>query len=195
VKRTILCIGDSITFGYAHDATPYPARLATLLSRAVVNMGTGFDRLSQIASRYSQYCAPFPYDAGVLEGGTNDLGLDSTSGSTVAAAFLTIADAMRASGMDRVVGVLVPPRAGSSGWDNTKEAQRLAANIAISAGAETRPWLRIVDSDAVLGDGASPPALVAAFDYGDHLHLSGGADDPETSGMSALAVAVAAALG
>lgn len=193
-KPAIITVGDSLTFGYAHDSTPYPARLATLTGRPVVNGGIGYDRLSQISSRYTQYFSPFPYGECVLEGGTNDLDLDAASGATVGAAFLAIADAMRTAGCLRVVGVLVPPRWGSSGWTSGEDTERLAANAAIVAGKSSRSWFATVDSDAVLGDGGALPdggvqqiGLATAYDYGDHLHLNG-------TGMDALAAAVAAQL-
>lgn len=186
-RPAVVCIGTSLTFGYNQNSNPYPARLATLTGRPVVNLGVGGDRIASISSRFTQMGAPFPFGVGVLEGLTNDLALDSMAGTTAAAAFLALADAMHTAGIPRVVGVLIPPRTNSSNWDNTKEAERVIANAAIVTGAASRPWMSVVDSNAVLGDGVTPPALQASYDYGDHLHLS-------SAGLQALADAVAALL-
>jgi lysophospholipase L1-like esterase len=182
--RAFVSAGTSLTYGYAHDATPYPARLATLMGVPAVNMGIGGDRLATIIARWQTYAKPFPYRWSVLEGGTNDLHFDSANGTTLWATFQAWVEEALAAG-HRVVIVKIPPRWGSAGWTADMETQRLAFNAAADAFVAANPSVRKVDSDTVLGTG-SPVALQASFDYGDDLHLNG-------TGMQALAAAVRSA--
>lgn len=186
-KPAVVCDGTSLTFGYSQATPTFPQRLATATGRPVANLGIGGARLAAIVLRWQTYAKTFPYGVLVAEGGTNDLALDSANGTTLAATFTAWIDEALAAGQ-RVVAVTVFPRAGSPDWDNTKETERLAFNAAVRAYVVLHPQVMLVDGDVLLGDGAAPPALRGAVDYGDHLHLNG-------TGMQDLADAVAALIG
>ena len=182
--RASCAVGTSLTYGYSFESVPYPARLETLSGTPVVNLGIGFDRIASIHTRWQLYCKPFPYRRLVLEGGTNDLDLDGTTGAALWLTVKSFIEEAQANGQ-QVVLVLIPPRGGSSGWTAGEETERLAFNSAARDYQATHPTLILIDSDGVLGDGAVPPALQTAYDYGDHLHL-------KAAGMQALAAAIAA---
>lgn len=186
MHQAIVCSGTSLTFGYSQDATPYPLRLSTATGRPVANLGVGGARLAAIVTRWQLYGKPFPYGTLVAEGGTNDLALDSANGTTLAATFTAWIEEAVAAGQ-QVVACTVFPRTNSPDWNGTKETQRLAFNSALRTYVLAHPAVLLVDGDVLLGDGATTPALQAAYDYGDHLHLNG-------TGMQALATAIATLL-
>jgi lysophospholipase L1-like esterase len=177
--------GTSLTYGYDHDATPPPTRLETLRGVDVVNMGVGSDRVSSIYARWQAYAKPFPYRWIVMEGGTNDLFLDSATGEDTWATFETWAEEAMAAGFQLVL-VKIPPRWGSSGWTASMETERLDFNDRLDTWAAANPTVRVVESDAVLGTG-SPVALQVAYRNADLLHLS-------ATGMQTLAAAVSTAM-
>lgn len=183
-RHVVIAVGDSLTYGYVQNPSPYPTRLSTLLSQPVVNLGWGGDRLASMRSRWQQYGKPFPYLAVVIEGGTNDIFFDSTPGATLWAT--TSAWITEAKGVgQRVIVVLIPPRWGGGGWTNEKEIERNAYNDAVRAYVLANPDVLLMDSDVVLGDGATPPSLQLSYNYGDYTHLT-------SAGLQALAVGVAA---
>ncbi len=56
----VICIGDSITYGYACDGAPYPSHLAAMSGKTVRNYGVCGVRASYGAGRISSYlsCRP-----------------------------------------------------------------------------------------------------------------------------------------
>lgn len=180
-KSAIVCCGTSLTYGYDHDATPYPARLEALRGVQVVNMGVGGDRIATIVSRWQSFAKDFPYRWLVAEGGTNDLHLDAATGADTWNVMETWLEEAEATGL-QIVLVKIPPREGSSGWTAGMETERLDFNSRADTWAADHPDVRIVESDVVLGTG-TPVALQVEYDSGDHLHLSG-------TGMQTLAQAV-----
>ncbi len=69
----------------------------------------------------------------------------------------------------RVIALTIPPIRGYAGYPNPSaaEAKRKAVNAMIRA--STLP-VRVLDCDAMMGDGQAFPALLPKFDGGDHLH-------------------------
>lgn len=184
--RAVVCSGTSLTFGLNHNPTPYPARLEALLGVPVENLGISSARLSAIVTQWERYAKPYPYRVVVLEGGTNDLAGVGGAPITGAAAWAIFQGWIQDAEEDgfTVVAVLIPPRWGSGGWTADMETERVAFNNELRAYVASNPSVKLLDSDLVLGDGASPPALQAAYDYGDKLHLDG-------DGMQALAQGIA----
>jgi lysophospholipase L1-like esterase len=181
-KRAWVAIGDSITYGYSHDATPYPVRLAALLDAPVVNMGIGSDTAANINTRLTNYGIPYPYRGVLIEECINDL-ISSTSGATCWTATEAAVDAAVAAGF-LVVLMTAIPCGNYVGWDGTKETQRDAYNALVRAKAAADPThVLLLDLDTVVSDNGN--TIRAADDYGDGLHL-------DASGMQNLAAAAAA---
>lgn len=185
-KTAIVCAGDSLIYGYDHDATPMPTRLEALRGVQVVNMGVGGDRISTIVARWQAFAKPYPYKWLVAEGGTNDIHLFSSTGADAWTAMEAWLEEAEADGL-RIVLVKIPPRWGSAGWTAPMETERLDFNSRADVWAADHPNVRVINSDSVLGTG-SPKALQVAYDSGDHLHLNG-------TGMQALAAAISSAMG
>lgn len=180
-KRAWLAIGDSITYGYAHDATPYPVRLATLLGVPVANMGIGGETAANINTRLTNYGIPYPYKGVIIEECINDL-IAGTAGATCWTATEAAADAARTAGF-LVVLVTAIPCGNYVGWNGAKETQRDAYNTSLRAYVTAHPGEAfLVDLDTVVSDDGT--TIRAADDYGDGLHL-------DASGMQALAQAIA----
>lgn len=183
-RRAWVAVGDSITYGYAHDATPYPERLATLLSVPVVNMGVGGDTAANINTRFTNHASQYPYRGVIIEECINDL-IAGTAGATCWTATEAAADAARSAGF-LVVLVTAIPCGNYVGWDGTKETERDAYNTSLRAYVAAHPSdTFLIDLDTVVSDDGN--TIKAAHDYGDGLHLDG-------DGMQALAAAVAAAV-
>lgn len=187
VPRTkLVFVGTSLTYGYTFDSTPYPARTGAALGVKVANMGVGGDRMAAIYQRWQLYAKNFPYRAVVIEGCTNDLDMDGTTGAACWTTTQTFIEEAVAAGQT-VVLVPIPPRWGHINWTNGEETQRVAFNAAATSYVDAHPAVLMVDVNTVLGNGSTPPGLNPAYDWADHLHLN-------AAGMQALADAVAALL-
>jgi lysophospholipase L1-like esterase len=183
-RRAWVAVGDSITYGYAHDATPYPVRLSELLGVPVANMGIGGDTAANINTRFTSYALPYPYKGVIIEECLNDL-IAGTSATTCWEATATAVDAALAEGF-LVVLVTAIPCGNYVGWNGTKETERGVYNLNVRTKAESDPaHIFLVDLDEVVSDDGT--TIKAAYDYGDGLHLDG-------DGMQALAQAVADAI-
>lgn len=183
-RRGILCSGTSLTNGYVFDPTPYPARLAALVSEPAINFGLNGDRLANIVLRWRTHAKRFPYRVLVAEGGTNDLG-DGVNGVTLWGTFEDWIEEAQASGF-LVVIVRIPPRSDVS-WTGAQETQRLAFNSAAATYQAAHPSFIIINTDALLGDGGTPVKLNPDYRCEDQLHLC-------SDGMQALAGDVADSL-
>lgn len=181
-RRAWLTVGDSITYGYAHDATPYPVRLSTLLGVPVANMGIGGDTAANINTRLTNYGIPYPYKGVIIEECINDL-IAGTSGATCWTATQAAADAALEAGM-LVVLVYAMPCGNYSGWSAPKESQRATYNANIDNYAADHPTtVKVLDLNTVVSDNGT--TIRASDDYGDGLHLNG-------TGMQKVAAAAAA---
>lgn len=180
-RRAACMVGDSLTYGYTFDSTPIPDRLADLTGKPVVNMGVGSNLSTNISARYTRYCSPYLYKVAIWEGCTNDLDA-GVSGATCWATTEAWVEAVEAAGQVAVV-LTVFPRWGHANWTSDEETQRLDYNSRATTYVASHPSVILVNMESVLGDGATPPALKVAYDWGDHLHING-------TGMQAAAEAI-----
>jgi lysophospholipase L1-like esterase len=106
----------------------------------------------------------------VLEG-VNDIG-GAVSGSAVATqlinAFGQLVDMAHAQGI-KAYGATISPFGGNSYYSIDHEAARTTVNEWIRTGGK---FDQVIDFDAAVRDPANPINLTAAYDSGDHLHLS-----------------------
>lgn len=101
--RTIVCLGDSITSGVgAEPGSPFPALLATKLSREVINEGVPGDTAEDGLARVDQALAHDPWMV-IVELGGNDI-LRQVPPARTEAALRQVLDRLLAA---RVVPVLV----------------------------------------------------------------------------------------
>jgi hypothetical protein len=158
--QIVSILGDSNTLNYAPRV---PA--VTIGGRHYTNNGVSGDTTTQILARWPAIRALRPTHV-VLMGGTNDRAL---SAATAIQNLKIIVEDARARGI-RVVWLTIPPFYGVSGWTSAQETVRTTINAAILAYTST-PGVKVINTD-VFGNGATPPALSSACDFGDHLHLS-----------------------
>jgi lysophospholipase L1-like esterase len=183
-KRAWVAVGDSITYGYAHDATPYPKRLATLLGENVVNMGVGGEVAATINTRATTHALAYPFKGVIIEECINDL-IAGTAGATCWTATEAVADSFRSAGF-LVVLVTAIPCGNYASWSGAKETQRDAYNALLRAYVAAHPAdTFLVDLDTAVSDDGN--TIRAADDYGDGLHLNG-------TGMQNLAQSAADAI-
>ena len=103
--------------------------------------------------------------------GVNDIG-GAASGTTVATqlinAFGQFVDMAHAQGI-KAYGATISPFGGNSYYSVDHEAARTTVNDWIRTGGK---FDQVIDLDAAVRDPSNPINLTAAYDSGDHLHLS-----------------------
>jgi lysophospholipase L1-like esterase len=160
----ICALGDSLS-----NAT-YDAALQTLLGSAytVVEKGIGSDTVVQMLARLDADVTSTPADCVIVWGGVNDVagGADAT---TIEGNLQSIYDACHTDGL-LVVAITNTPYKGSATWTAEKQVIFEAVNTWIGATATNVDY--VVDMYALLEDPAEPDTLLAAYDSGDHIHLS-----------------------
>ena len=199
---TIVTLGDSITEGARGKQDGWrgwPGRLAERLIAeqpgrhcGVVNMGISGNRLLAYGrgpsgiDRFGRDVLAVPgVTHVVLLEGVNDIALSTLPTERKVAAADLIAGYKKVIAMShekglRVIGATLTPAGGSR--FNTADLERIRA--------EANDWIRrsgsfdgVIDFEAALTDGTTPPALKPAFDSGDKLH-------PGDVGYAAMAAAV-----
>ncbi len=78
-KDLVVCLGDSITYGYACDGAPYPSQLAAMTGKTVLNYGVpgarasaGTSRIDSVLSRKPGYvCILYGANDAIKEGGSS----------------------------------------------------------------------------------------------------------------------------
>lgn len=171
----VVCLGDSITQGVPGSGTPFPARLAALTGRTVINAGVGGQQSSAGASRaQSVITANKPTTMTILYG-ANDI----TQGHThdeVIVNLLHIVGVCRANQVTPILAT-TPPMIGSHApW--AESIVMLNEQIRSLAAAEK---VRLVDLEGKFGSKASSLLLP------DGLH-------PNDAGNDVIAKAFAGAL-
>jgi lysophospholipase L1-like esterase len=183
----VITLGDSITDGRGSTTDGndrWPDNLSRRLRAnpstsaiAVLNMGIGGNAV--LAGGLGP-TAKARFQRDVLEQngarfvivfhGVNDVGgaKDRAVVAGLTRAYQELVSAARARGL-KIYGAPLLPFAGSQYDSSEHETARQAVNA----------WIRtpghfdaVIDFDAAVSDPASPTALLAAYDSGDHLHLS-----------------------
>jgi len=180
-QNAVYCLGDSLT------ANPtYPGKLATLLGTpwAVRNFGISGNTTTDMAARIDAHCL----QAGdgeyiVILGGINDVALD-VAAVTIEANLQAMYDAASASGFT-VIACTITPFKTSPYWSSDRQTVLDAVNTWILNTATNVDYR--VDAYSVMEDPGAADALLAAYDSGDHLHLS-------TAGYELLGTTIHAAL-
>lgn len=198
---TIATMGDSITEGARGTKGGWPAVLARRLVEAkracaVVNAGVSGNRLlrdgrgTAAVERFERDIAAIPGVTHlILMEGINDIWRAATPGEPavtaddLTAGYRRLIDAAHARGI-RVIGGTMTPGWGSKYLSREMEQVR----------QDTNRWIRtrgafdaVVDFEAALRDGSTPPSIRRPFDSGDRLH-------PGDNGYEAMGRAVPLAL-
>ncbi|MBT0773636.1 hypothetical protein KIH74_32125 [Kineosporia sp. J2-2] len=196
----VVCLGDSIT------AMGWPEAAAALLpvgsGVSIVNRGIPGNRLrldagapyrSNGRSGLHRFAEDVLLTSGVAQVivalGTNDLGLpgefeplnELPTADELTAAYQKVLDQASSAGIAASIAT-IGPRQGSDNHDTERELIRSTVN----------DWIRTlgprcIDFDQALRDPASPLALDARYDSGDHLH-------PSDAGQMQLAATAVSAL-
>ncbi|MFI9812584.1 SGNH/GDSL hydrolase family protein [Saccharothrix variisporea] len=191
----VVVLGDSLTDGRGSTTNGndrWPDRLsarlragATTSSVAVLNQGTGGNRVLDDGigpSALARFDRDVVAQSGVrwlvLFEGVNDIGTAEASAvaqkqlaDDLCAGYEQIVVRAHAHGI-KVYGATLAPLGGSQAYDDPA-GHREAARQAVNA------WIRdagvfdaVLDFDAVARDPEEPRRLLAAYDEGDHLHLT-----------------------
>ncbi|MEV0826201.1 SGNH/GDSL hydrolase family protein [Nonomuraea rubra] len=187
---TLVLLGDSLTDGRGSTTNGNDRWPDLLFDRlppgiAVANQGAGGNRVlndglgpSALARLDRDVLAQSAARWLVVFEGVNDLG---TAPATRAAQREVVGDllaayeqiAVRAHARDLLVyGATLTPFGGSDPYDDPeghREEARQAVNAWIRGGG---PYDAVIDFDRAVRDPAEPRRLAAAYDEGDHLHLS-----------------------
>lgn len=165
-SHSVYCLGDSLT-----ETTTYPNKLDTLLGAGwrVHNRGIGGERTDHILARYTAEVL----NAGdgeyiVVLAGINDVIADIAA-ATIETNLQTIYTACKAAGM-AVVAVTITPYKTHVSWSAPRQAVIDAVNTWILATATNIDYR--IDAYSVMEDPAAADTLLAAYDSGDHIHLS-----------------------
>lgn len=166
----VVCIGDSITEGRSAPAgAPYPARLAGLCGKTVINAGRGGAKSGRVAADSPAIIAKHHPGYVCLMIGANDA-VAAAPGSYVAENVRRVIQAAKAEGSRILVGT-VTPTFGPHGYsnDNVDEINAAIRAVVKDEGA------RLVDVNAEFGTDKS-------FLQSDGLH-------PSDSGTQLIAMA------
>lgn len=110
-QLTVLCEGDSITYG-TYVSTPYPSRLARITGHHVINAGLGGERAAGGLGRIGGLLSAYDPWVVLILYGTNDINGYGDLHQT-AQTILRIAQSVQAGGATPVIGT-VPPQIGPS---------------------------------------------------------------------------------
>lgn len=170
-------MGDSLTANGT-----YLAKLVALLGNEwnAVNCGIGGNLASEMETRFANDVL-LGGDANtvIIWAGINSVSADD-SAATIQGNLQAMYTAAAAAGAT-VVAVLITPFKTSTAWSAPRQAVADAVNAWIAATATDVDF--VVDAYALLEDPGAADTLLAAYDSGDHLHLS-------TAGYEAVGTAI-----
>ncbi len=162
----VYCMGDSLTaYGY------YPSSLDTLLGDGwqVINHGISGHLTSQMLSRFTaDVITPGGAEYVVILGGIGDI-VNGVSAATIESNLQAMYTAAHNAGI-AVVAVTVLPWKGFVSWTAPLQAVTDAVNAWILATATNCDYK--IDAYTALEDPGAADTLLAAYDSGDHVHLS-----------------------
>lgn len=191
--QVIAALGDSTTEGHFGDSAriTYPERLMAALGTGFIvdNHGIVGDIMAGLQARYKGGIKGRGYSTVVLIGGINNIMTLSHTGAATFTTWQAVADEILADGLELVASTAFPFE-GSGGWSAGKQTELDAFNAAILAWCATNaanPKLGCFDGYTALEDPGNADALLPAYEYTDHLHLS-------AAGNTAVATLVQAAL-
>ena len=146
----VICVGDSITYGYACDGAPYPSQLAAMTGKTVRNYGVpgeqaggGVARISsQLGCRPGYVCILYGANDAIVEGGS--------SANSVKEALRNIIAACKNNKSIPIVATTPPMIRGHSFFDGAA----CTVNDAIRELAKEE-GVKLVDLYAEFGDGES----------------------------------------
>lgn len=145
-RNLVVCVGDSITQGYACDGAPYPAQLAAITGKQVVNKGVGGVTAEAAPSAVRSAIAQKPAYICILYGSNDAIaGRDpAISAGQIQAAIA----ACKEAGIKPIVGTPPPMRDGHALFNGgAKGIAEAIRNVASSEGAAC------VDLYGAFGDG------------------------------------------
>ena len=139
VPKGIVFEGDSITAGVGQNTLSYPSQFGTLTGIPFTNVGLAGDKLILMRNSYSKEVAPL-FNAStrntlIINGGTNDIGGDSTSAARLESYVRDMATAAKATGYKVFVSTITP-----RGFGAADESIRVEFNSAMR-----RKWREFAD--------------------------------------------------
>lgn len=139
IPKGIVFEGDSITAGVGQNTLSYPSQFGTLTNIPFTNVGLSGDKLILMRNAYGKNIAPLfnssTRDTLVINGGTNDIGGDSTSAVALEGYIRDITAAAKKTGYKVFVSTITP-----RGFGAAQEAIRLQFNSSIR-----RNWQEFAD--------------------------------------------------
>lgn len=167
----VACVGDSITQGYKCEGAPYPARLASMTGKTVLNFGVGGATSFYGVSIISSVVARKPGYVCILFG-SNDAIMRRGAGAA-AENIRSMIQVCKAANCVPIVGT--PPKMIEGHADFDPGAAAVADAIIAVAQEE---GVAVVDFYRAFGDG------VAYLNPDDGLHLSDAGGDKIASGFA-----------
>jgi lysophospholipase L1-like esterase len=160
-----VCIGDSNTLGFGLGACTYPLRLNARLNGTMINSGVGGDHTTGMLERFSTDVLSYNPDNIFIMGGTMDIYNTETIAETEANLASMVSQGVAAGATVYLLTIL--PSSTFTSAQQTELAE-INAWIMSQAAEDVIP----VDVNTALRDPSTPTQLLAAYDTGDHVHLS-----------------------
>jgi lysophospholipase L1-like esterase len=157
--------GDSLT----SDGT-YVDKVISLLGNTWYknNRGTGGETTAQMLASFGRQVIMYDAPYVVIWGGINDI-TDDVAAVDIETNLQAMYTAAHNAGI-KVVAVTISPFKGHGDWTAGRQVELDAVNTWINGAAINIDY--IIDAFALLEDPGTPDTLLAAYDSGDHLHLS-----------------------
>lgn len=189
VATAVAALGDSTTEGHFNcvGCITYPERLGASLggTYTVDNFGVVGNLIAQVRDRWRQYIKGRGYRYVILVGGINDL-LGSATGATTYATWEELAEEVRTSSGTTLIVSTTFPVDGSATWNATRQGYLDTLNTSINAYCAAHTDVRCIDGYTLLEDPGNADHLLAAYDSGDHTHLTAAGNTAVANAFRAL---------